>query len=82
LLEKFESWYTTILHQCLQCQLKKLVRVKTKQPMMITDTPGSSFDKVVMDIVGSFSKTEKENEHILTLQDQLTKFCMGIALPV
>jgi len=38
-------------------QLKKLVQVKTKQPMVITDTPGSSFDKVAMDIVGSFPKT-------------------------
>ncbi|XP_011871373.1 PREDICTED: uncharacterized protein LOC105563955, partial [Vollenhovia emeryi] len=38
------------IQQCLQCLLKKLVRVKTKQPMIITDTPGSSFDKVAMDI--------------------------------
>jgi len=28
-----------------------LVRVKTKQSMMITDSSGSSFDKVVMDII-------------------------------
>jgi len=69
------------IQQCLQCQLKKLVRVKTKEPMMITDTPGSSFDKVAMDIVGPLPKTEKGNEYILTLQDQLTKFCMGIPLP-
>lgn len=66
------------VQRCLQCQLKKLVRVKTKQPMIITDTPGSSFDKVAMDIVGLLSKTERGNEYILTLQDQLTKFCMGI----
>jgi len=58
--------------------IKKLVRVTTKQLMMITDTPESSFDKVAMDIVGSLSKTEKENKFILTLQDQLTKFCMDI----
>lgn len=69
------------IQQCLQCQLKKLVRVKTKQPMIITDTPGSAFDKVAMDIVGPLPKTEKGNEYILTLQDQLTKFCMGIPLP-
>ncbi|KAM0730323.1 Retrovirus-related Pol polyprotein from transposon 17.6 [Formica fusca] len=69
------------IQQCLQCQLKKLVRVKTKQPMIITDTPGSSFDKVAMDIVGPLPKTERGNEYILTLQDQLTKFCMGIPLP-
>jgi len=69
------------IQQCLQCQLKKLVRVKTKQPIMITDIPESSFDKVAMDIVGPLSKTERGNEYILTLQDQLTKFCMGIPLP-
>ena len=37
---------------CLQCQLKKLVRVKTKNPMIIADTPGTAFKKVSMDIVG------------------------------
>ena len=64
---KFDvQWY---IQQCLQCQLKKLVRVKTKQPMMITDTPGSSFDKVAMNIVGSLLRTERGNEYILTLQD-------------
>jgi len=34
------------------------------QPMMITDTPGSSFDKVAMDIVEPLSKIEKRNEYI------------------
>ena len=69
------------IQQCLQCQLKKLVRVKTKQPMIITDTPGTAFDKVAMDIVGPLPKTAHGNEYILTLQDQLTKFSMGIPLP-
>ncbi|KAL0128587.1 hypothetical protein PUN28_003742 [Cardiocondyla obscurior] len=68
------------IQQCLQCQLKKLVRVKTKQPMLITDTPGTSFDKIAMDIVGPLPKTDRGNEYILTMQDQLTKFCMGIPL--
>jgi len=36
---------------------------------------------IAMNIVGLLSKIEKGNEYILTLQDQLTKFCMGIALP-
>jgi len=34
-----------------------------------------------MDIVGPLPKTERDNEYILTLQPQLTKFCMGIPLP-
>ncbi|XP_032690713.1 uncharacterized protein LOC116853662 [Odontomachus brunneus] len=46
------------IRQCLQCQLKKLVRVKTKQPMIITDTPGWTFDKIAMDIVGPLPRTK------------------------
>jgi len=52
------------IQQCLQCQLKKLVRIKTKQPIIITDTPGSSFDKVAMDIVGPLSPTERVHLYI------------------
>lgn len=40
------------IKQCLQCQIKKLVRVKTRQSMIITDTPYSAFEKISMDIVG------------------------------
>ncbi|CAB0029769.1 unnamed protein product [Trichogramma brassicae] len=38
------------IQQCLDCQLKKLVRLKTRQPMIITDTPGVPFEKVALDI--------------------------------
>jgi len=34
-----------------------------------------------MDIIGPLPKTKRGNEYILTLQDQPTKFCMGIPLP-
>ena len=36
---------------CLQCQIKKIVRDKTKNPMVITDTPSTAFEKISMDIV-------------------------------
>jgi len=49
--------------------------------MIIIDTPGSSFDKVAMDIVRALSKTERGNKYILMSEGQLTKFCMGIPLP-
>ena len=45
------------IQQCLNCQLKKLLRLKTKQPMVITDTPGTVFDKIALDVVGPLSKT-------------------------
>jgi hypothetical protein len=68
------------ISQCLQCQTKKLIRVKTKQPMLITDTPFSSFEKISMDIVGPLSATSKGNSYILTIQDHLTKFSLAIPL--
>ncbi|XP_039308185.1 uncharacterized protein LOC120358336 [Solenopsis invicta] len=60
--------------QCLTCQTRKLVRQKTRQPMMLTDTPGQAFDKVALDIVGPLKTTDSGNTYILTMQDLLTKY--------
>ena len=68
------------IQQCLNCQLKKLTRLKTKQPMIITDAPGTAFDKVAMDIVGPLPITRNSFEYILTIQDQLSKFCTAVPL--
>ncbi|KAI4473920.1 hypothetical protein M0804_015104 [Polistes exclamans] len=62
------------------CQLKKLVRIKSKAPMILTDTPGAAFDKIAMDIVGPLPETKKGNKYILTIQDSLTKFFVAVAL--
>lgn len=48
--------------------------------MVITDTPGIAFDKVAMDIVGPLPRTKRGNEYILTIQDQLTKFCLAFPI--
>lgn len=68
------------VQQCLTCQLKKLVRVKTKQPMVITDTPGSAFDVVAIDLVGPLPATSKGSISILTIQCTLTKYCLAVPL--
>ena len=68
------------IQQCLECQLKKLVRLKTRQPMIITETPATTFEKVAMDIVGPLKRTQKGHEYVLTLQDQLSKFCIAVPL--
>ncbi|XP_011686344.1 PREDICTED: uncharacterized protein LOC105449050 [Wasmannia auropunctata] len=68
------------IQQCRQCQLKKLTRVKTKQPMIITDTPGNAFDKVSLDIMGPLPLTHNGNRYILTMQDLLTKYSVAIPL--
>jgi len=61
-----------------QCQLKKLTRIKTKQPMIITDTPSSVFDKVSLDIMGPLLTTRRRNSYILTMQDLLTKYSVAV----
>jgi len=62
------------------CQLKKLVRGKTRQLMVLTDTPGTTFDKVSMDIIGSLPTTENGHSYILTIQDLLTNY--SVAMPL
>ena len=66
---------------CESCQKKKIVRVKTRQPMKITDTPKEAFDKVQMDLVGPLPRTTDGNIYILTLQDCLTKYSEAIPIP-
>ena len=65
---------------CLQCQVNKLVRVKTKNPMVITDTPTTAFKKISMDIVGLLPETKSGNLYILTIQDNFTKYSLAISL--
>ena len=66
---------------CLQCQLKKLIRVKTKNPMVITETPTTAFEKISMDIVYPQPETKSGNLYILTIQDNFTKYSLAIPLP-
>lgn len=78
--ENMKDQIQTFIQNCLDCQLKKLVRVKGKQPMILTDTPGAAFDKVAMDIMGPLPQTPKGNKYVLTIQDQLTKFSLAAPL--
>jgi transposase InsO family protein len=68
------------IQRCRNCQLKKLVRRKTKQPMVLTDTPDAAFDKVSMDIMGPLPTSHDGKSYILTIQDLLTKYSLAIPL--
>jgi len=60
--------------------IKKLVRVKPRQPMILTDTPNTAFDKVSKDVMGPLPITENGNCYILTIQDLLTKYLIIIPM--
>ena len=49
--------------------------------MVITDTPGTAFEKISMDIVGKLLITSAQNQYILTIQDNFTKYSLAIPLP-
>ena len=68
------------IKDCEDCQRNKLKRKKIKQPMVITDTPGKTFDKIAMDIVGPFNITKNNNKYILSIQDQSSKFIILASL--
>jgi len=42
--------------------------------MVITTTSPKLFESIFLDIVGPITTSKKENNYILTLQDDLTKF--------
>ena len=70
------------VHSCESCQRKKLVRIKTKFPMQITDTSSRTFEKVQMDLVGPLPTTESGNVYMLTWQDCLSKYSGAIPLKI
>ena len=65
---------------CDSCQKKKLVRIKTKLPMCITDTPTGTFEKLQIDLVGPLPNSDMGNEYMLTWQDCLSKYSDAIPL--
>ena len=66
---------------CLQCQLKELIRIKTKNPMVITDTPSTALKIISMDIVGPLTETKSDDLYILTIPDNFTKYSSAIPFP-
>ena len=78
--ENLKSDIQNRIKKCEDCQRNKLKRKKTKQPMVITDEPGKTFDKIAMDIVGPFNITKNNNKYILSIQGQLSKFIILVCL--
>lgn len=72
---------TEIVNACEECKLNKHVRQKSKLPLVITDTASEPFQKISLDFVGPLPLTYNGNQHILTLQDDLTKFVVLKATP-
>ena len=69
------------IRNCPSCQKNKVTNRKVKNPMVITTTSSKPFEKIFLDIVGPLINTLSGNNYILTIQDDLTKYSLGIPLP-
>jgi hypothetical protein len=49
--------------------------------MEITTTARHPFEKCALDIVGPLTETVSGNKYILTFQDDLSKFIIGLPIP-
>lgn len=62
---------------CDQCKKNKALS-KTKEPLVLTTTPVSAFDIVLIDTIGPLPKTENGNEYAITIACDLTKYLVTI----
>ena len=67
------------IKNCAVCQKGKSGK-NIKQPMLITSTVTSTFQKICLDIVGPLPKTDEGNTYILTIQDELSRYAVAVAL--
>lgn len=78
---KMISKIKSFIKKCDSCQRNKFQR-NQKNPMKITSTSNYPFEKIFLDIVGPISPiSHSGNKYILTMQDDLTKFSVGIPIP-
>lgn len=61
------------VRHCDDCQRHKHSKL-VKEPLSITTTASTAFQKVYLDLVGPLSPDVQENRYILTLQCELSKF--------
>lgn len=62
------------IKRCDKCQKQKYSSNNIKQPMEITTTAHSAFEKIYIDLVGPLDRDNYNYAYILTLQCELTKY--------
>lgn len=72
-----------IAKYCKNCHTCKLTKpgIKTKESLKITETPQKAFDAVQIDTVGPLPKSENNNQYVVTIIDELSKFVVAIPTP-
>jgi hypothetical protein len=75
-----EQVVVNFVKNCKICQVNKGTRPKIRQPLEITDTRSSPWDKIYLDVVGPLNQTESNMKYILTCEDNLSKYFIAIPM--
>lgn len=70
----------TYVKNCHLCQINK-VKAKNTEPLKLTKTPQSAFDKIVIDTIGPLAKSVNGNCYAVTMICDLSKFLISVATP-
>lgn len=68
------------VRECEKCLLNK-IKIGSKEPLVITETPAKPFDKIIVDTIGPLPVSEAGNKYAVTIICDLTKYVIGIPLP-
>lgn len=71
---------TRYVKSCMNCQKNKSLR-KTKEPMVITETPTTAFDIIIIDTIGPFIPSNNGNVYAVTIICDLTKYLITVPVP-
>lgn len=74
-----ESDVRNFVNKCMKCQKQKYTK-QVKEPMAITTTAHTAFEKIFLDLVGPLDRDENNYMYILTLQCELTKYVCAYPL--
>lgn len=79
-IKKYYFWtgleidVTEFVKRCDKCQKQKHSSHHVKEPMSITSTAKSAFEKIFLDIVGPLDRDYNNYVYILTIQCELSKY--------
>ena len=69
------------IRECRSCIEQKLARARTREPMLVTNTPAEPFQKVSLNTIRKLPTTPNGNKHILMMQDNFSKYCIAVPIP-
>lgn len=65
---------------CEKCLLNK-IKIGNQEPLVITETPMMTFDKIVIDTIGPLPMSESGNKYAVTIICDLTKYVIATPIP-